>query len=116
MTTQLLFPDCVLPGCRNPVEDHGVPCDECLRIFGDCLQETDRPALTAERIEARDSQVRFAYIANQELVDELTEDDMPAAAVAERKRNQICWLCDQRRTCTWMPMGWECDTCQEIEA
>lgn len=38
-----------------------------------------------------------------------------AADVKERKSNQRCWLCEQRRTCTREQLGWECDTCREID-
>ncbi len=33
---------------------------------------------------------------------------------AERKANQGCWMCEERRTCSKQATGWECDTCLEI--
>jgi hypothetical protein len=33
----------------------------------------------------------------------------------ERKQNQTCWLCEQRRTCTQADHGWECDDCRQVQ-
>ncbi|KZM71099.1 hypothetical protein AWN90_42055 [Nocardia terpenica] len=30
------------------------------------------------------------------------------------KRNQKCWLCEQRRSCILAERGWECRTCRKI--
>ncbi|WP_104151128.1 hypothetical protein [Mycobacterium intracellulare] len=57
----MTFPDCVLPGCRNPVEDHGIACGSCVAAFGPHLRITDGERLTGEQIEARDSYVHRAY-------------------------------------------------------
>lgn len=57
-----MFPDCVLPGCRNPVAEHGDACTDCQRSFGSMLRPGAR--LTAAQIDERDTQVRRAY-ANQ---------------------------------------------------
>lgn len=59
--TAALFPSCVLPGCTTPVAHVGEPCGRCLDAFGDMLQPTDQPALTAEQIAERDSTVHNAY-------------------------------------------------------
>ncbi len=32
----------------------------------------------------------------------------------QRKANQRCWLCEERRTCTKAERGWECGTCQQV--
>lgn len=71
MTAQLTFPACVLPGCPNPVANVGEPCGECSNLFGTYLHATDRPALTAEQIDERDSGVRRAY-ALQRMTQEVT--------------------------------------------
>lgn len=65
--TLLLLPDCVLPGCRNAVTEHGDVCTECRNLFGDMLSETDRPALTADRIAARDRDTAAAYATHRQL-------------------------------------------------
>ncbi|EGD23948.1 hypothetical protein A6F59_11005 [Prescottella equi] len=57
----VLLPDCVLPGCRQPVATVGEPCDGCRDAFGDMLQPTDRPLLTAHQIAERDRTVEHAY-------------------------------------------------------
>ncbi len=63
-----LFPDCVLPGCRAPVEHSGDACPGCCTAFGEYLQAaTDRPALTAGQIEERDAHVRATYTARHAL-------------------------------------------------
>lgn len=38
--------------------------------------------------------------------------------LGERKQNQRCWMCTERRTCTRVRVGaqdrWECDPCQAV--
>lgn len=104
--TLTLFPSCVLPGCTTPVVHVGEPCDRCLDAFGPMLRPTDQPALTAEQIAHRDAQVHNAYQQHTQ---------PPPAPGPERKAMQLCWLCEQRRTCTRQPAGWECDQCQEVQ-
>lgn len=38
-----------------------------------------------------------------------------AQAAHARRRNQVCWLCTNRRTCDRKEIGWECDECQKIQ-
>lgn len=54
-----LFPDCVLPGCTNPVAAHGDACRSCVTAFGSMLRPGAR--LTVEQIVERDAAVRQAY-------------------------------------------------------
>lgn len=54
-----MFPDCVLPGCRNPVAHHGDACADCCRAFGPMLQAG--PRLTEGQIARLDAGVRAAY-------------------------------------------------------
>ncbi|QBC87943.1 hypothetical protein B6K05_023330 [Mycobacterium avium subsp. hominissuis] len=57
-----MFPDCVIPGCRNPVASIGEPCGECRRVFGNMLRHNaDGHTLTEEEIRERDSFVHRAY-------------------------------------------------------
>lgn len=60
------FPDCVIPGCRNPVALVGEPCGECRRAFGPMLRQNpaEKP-LTAQEITERDRYVRTAYAMQQ---------------------------------------------------
>jgi hypothetical protein len=60
----LMFPDCVLPGCRNPVAEHGDACSGCVTQFGDMLRPADR--LTADEIQERDRDVRQQYAAQRQ--------------------------------------------------
>ncbi|WP_256277792.1 hypothetical protein [Mycolicibacterium grossiae] len=74
--------------------------------------------MTAEAQARRDSETHAAYAALL-----AGEDPARAAAVGaqpkreaepERKANQRCWICEQRRTCTRQEHGWECDVCLKI--
>lgn len=109
---QLALPSCALPGCRVVVADPGYVCQACRAAFGDYLAPVERaPEVTAEdvaaRYAARDDAVRAVYAARSALA--------PAqAAEPETRRNQRCWICEEHRTCTRTPQGWECPTCRTI--
>ncbi|MCJ0894396.1 MULTISPECIES: hypothetical protein [unclassified Rhodococcus (in: high G+C Gram-positive bacteria)] len=107
-----LFDDCALPGCATPVAVPGDVCQSCLVAFGDMLNvRTDGPAHDPERVRAelaaRDASTRDQYRAQAATV-------AAAQQVSTRKRNQICWLCDERRTCTATDGRWECADCQAL--
>lgn len=58
-----------------------------------------------------------ALIASRELAQfwRKVTDPVPVPAVEpETRRNQRCWICEERHTCTRTPQGWECPTCQTI--
>lgn len=98
MNALTLTPECVLPGCHEPAILAGDACQGCRDAFGPMLVERpDLPGLTAESIEARDGKVRAAYAQQR---DE-----------TKRKQNQVCWLCEERRTCALIDGRWECDGC-----
>jgi len=114
-------PTCILPGCNNPTDEQGRPCDECLADCGDFLQMSDGPAMTAEQQAARDDGIRRRYTLQRECeARAVAPADLsrPIAGIGstepERKRNQRCWMCEERHTCTKGEHGWECDTCREI--
>lgn len=50
----IMFAECVIPNCRNLVEDHGFTCFDCIAVFGDMLQPSAAPRLTERQIESRD--------------------------------------------------------------
>ena len=100
-----LFATCVLPGCRNDVAEWGDVCAECIAAAGDYLRPTTGPKLTEDEIHDRDLATREDLRA-QRRIGAVEPSDQP-----ERKQNQMCWLCEQRRTCTRTPQGWECDAC-----
>ncbi|MFY2787430.1 hypothetical protein [Rhodococcus sp. MALMAid1271] len=56
---------------------------------------------------ARDASTREQYRAQAATV-------AAAQQVSTRKRNQICWLCEERRTCTSTAGRWECSNCQTL--
>jgi hypothetical protein len=107
-----LFDDCALPGCAVPVAVPGDVCQSCRVAFGDMLTvRTDVPDLNPERVRAdltaRDASIREQYRAQAATV-------AAAQQVSPSKRNQICWLCDERRTCTSTDGRWECADCQAL--
>lgn len=60
----MLLPDCILPGCRNPVERLGLPCTTCLDEVGDFIQHNpDGVRPTAEELDESDRRVREIYAA-----------------------------------------------------
>jgi hypothetical protein len=99
---------CPLPGCANETPD-GAPCDECRGAFGSALrpatQPTRRPMTDAE-LDARDQAMRDAYATRRRKLHHPVEQ--------ERRANQLCWMCDQRRTCTLVLGRWECTDCQGV--
>lgn len=89
-----MFDDCVIPGCVNPVIATGDVCQPCRTAFGRYLTfrpDTQPPTTTPTPAPAPGDRPR-----------------------GESKANQRCWLCEQRRTCTQQPRGWECTTCHAV--
>ena len=120
---ELSGPRCILPGCRNGAEEQGLPCGECAEAFGSHLRQTDGPAMTVEAQAKRDNETQAAYAVLLAGGDPArvaaTGEEAPTAAgtpatAPERKANQRCWLCEERRTCTRQAHGWECDVCQQV--
>ena len=127
-------PACPLPGCPNLTGQVGTPCDECIAEFGPYLAAAppcDVP-LTADQVtaelDARDRGVANAYTMQAATQIASTATDLPTYEAAvrllanrssgpqigERKANQRCWTCEERRTCTLEPLGWACDMCRQI--
>ncbi|AVJ50273.1 hypothetical protein I5J36_gp57 [Mycobacterium phage Mendokysei] len=118
--TDTLFASCVLPGCQNLVAEVGGPCDDCLAAFGPMLVRNEGGRrMTAEQIAERDSYVSAAYalqLAAPTSPKLVAAESADAEDGPERRRNQTCWLCEERRTCTKRPQGWECDECRTVDA
>jgi hypothetical protein len=117
MTAQMSLPVCVLPGCANIVADPSTPCTECLAAFGDWLRESDRPAPTQAEIAERDDRYREVMAERARLRAEseaAAERQIAIESGERRKPNQLCWLCEDRRACTYVAGRWECDTCREV--
>lgn len=66
--TDHLAPECVIPGCPNPVAAVGQPCGGCLTAFGPMLRQTTGHHLTADEIDERDRGVRAAYALQCEVI------------------------------------------------
>jgi len=99
-----LFAPCALPGCNNPVASWGEVCGGCQVAFSGYLRPArpGQPVPAEQDIARRDAAVADAYGRQHHRPDD------------ERRANQRCWLCEERRTCTQMPHGWECDHCRAI--
>ena len=103
---------CVLPGCHELVPEAGQPCAGCRDAFGEMLRhDPDGATLTPEQIVARDQATRDAL--REQIAARSAATG--AARKLKRKQGQTCWLCTERRTCTQMPNGWECDACQDVQ-
>ena len=107
-----LFATCALPGCHSPVVEWGEVCADCLAACGTYLRpaRSNQPPLTEQVLAERDAAVAQAMRAQQAVAaeDATTEDP-------ERRRNQRCWLCEERHTCTKTAQGWECDNCRAVQ-
>lgn len=144
MHADIKDPVCCLPGCPQPVTAWGEACNDCLAVCGDYLAPAKHAAhrseqQIAEELVARDSGTANAYaqqaaihsgaLAVSAAADralrrtlELREGlqgrvqrTTDAQAANARRRNQVCWLCTNRKTCNRKELGWECDECQQIQ-
>lgn len=68
---------------------------------------TDRPAYEAAVLLLAERGVNAASPVSKVIA---------AAEVTERKANQRCWVCEERRTCTREAIGWACDSCRAIDS
>jgi len=110
-----LFATCALPGCTSPVVTWGDVCGGCQVAFNDYLRPARPDQLVpTEHDKQRDHDVAAGYARQHDG----TEADRPRRVdhgdEHEKRANQRCWLCEQRRTCTRMPHGWECENCRAI--
>ena len=111
-----LFATCALPGCGNPVAGWGDICADCVAAFSGYLQlaAEDQPALTEHDLAERDRAVADAQAGQRVIAAGSTNVHVATADGPLRRRNQRCWLCESRRTCSQMPQGWECDDCRDV--
>ncbi|MBH0780367.1 hypothetical protein [Nocardia bovistercoris] len=94
-------------------------CADCRREFGPLLQPLAAPTIPADpdpdietpaAVEAGSDQTLARLRA---LLPGTTAP--PTETPAEQRRNQRCWLCEERRTCTQIGGRWECRECQLVE-
>jgi hypothetical protein len=102
--TPPMFTDCVIPGCRNLVSDANDACDACRAAFGPYLVFSPGPPLSADIQRT----LRDIESGSPE------QRDRPEPGGEKRIPQKLCWLCEQRRTCTARPDGWECDRCRTV--
>ena len=121
MNAATLFDDCPVPKCHNPVDD-GRPCGECTQVIANgYIREAPKPEPAPLTIE----QARHELAVQQFTAEAARKADASArAAAAERgerpKPNQVCWCCEERRTCARdrdFPdeIRWICKDCEAIQ-
>ncbi|WP_209447592.1 hypothetical protein [Rhodococcus qingshengii] len=122
MTTQLdLMPDCVLPGCRQPVTRIGDACNGCREVFGDMLQHNpEGTPLTAEEIQKRDHDTVRAMVLMRSItgggcIRHDDDDEEPEVGEPGETKEAECWSCETILNCTWGSIGWECSDCEANE-
>lgn len=111
-----LFAECALPGCRLPVDVPGSPCPECLVLFdgsagGWTIQAGEGAGETAEQVAERKAATLAAQMGQVAAARAHLAAARAVSREPERKQNQTCWMCEERRTCTKARRGWECDRC-----
>jgi hypothetical protein len=122
MTTPPLFAECILPGCCNPVDTALTACPECVTAFGPMLHQTAVEVAAEEMAEAiaeRDEAVRAIQRERLLAFQPIGPAPEPRPEPArEEKRNQLCWCCEERRTCRIDlddPNRWICKTCEPTQ-
>jgi hypothetical protein len=126
-----LFGDCPMPGCRNLVDDLLRPCPECAVIFAEYIQPSSRE-VTAEQVTAElaaGAAAVAAVFAERRYMIPLDAAPAPEPAAPELSRavaqslglaykpGQVCWCCEERRSCRLdpdQPDRWICKKCEEI--
>ncbi|GAB4989905.1 hypothetical protein BB737_12780 [Mycobacterium avium subsp. hominissuis] len=102
-------PVCIVQGCKNPVATVGDVCADCQELFkGYMVHNPDGHRATETELAAAQATLQRAH-AQQIAVEIAATQNVPV-----RRANQLCWLCEQRRTCTQQERGWECDKCLQI--
>ncbi|OHT95543.1 hypothetical protein BKG71_22885 [Mycobacteroides chelonae] len=135
MSAQMTLPTCCLPGCVQVVAEWGQACQTCISGCGHFLQRVSSgaaaaPGQLAGVFAERDRATGAAYAAQAEsdialgkLAGKYIDGDGQAttpwaAQVASsqvvRKAMQVCWMCEERRSCTHIAGRWECDQCRDI--
>jgi hypothetical protein len=107
LTQPPLFDLCPVPRCGQLPVDDGRPCGDCCReIAAGYIREVGPAATGPEPTLPPSTATR------------LVTPPQPAPG-GERKANQLCWMCDQRRTCRPDPafeharvQRWICPACE----
>lgn len=119
-STPSLFAICPLPGCSQPVDDLRVPCAGCLAAFDHQLRPSAAEAVSAEVFAAvimeRDQAV--AVVLAERRANFSSQPGLELAGdSASWRRNQVCWVCAERCTCSpdegFTEIRWICKNCGE---
>lgn len=106
---------CIVQGCKNPTDGEGQVCGDCQEAFaGYMVHNPGGQVSTAEEIAAGDAALQNAYMQQTVMEMAAAQHNTGNSGAPERRRNQICWLCTERHTCTKEDMGWECEKCREV--
>jgi hypothetical protein len=124
-----LFDECPLPGCTNLVDDPRWPCGECEAALAGYIRPSAQQ-VTADEAAAvladRDQALAAIYAERRtmtplhgpdEVVPPTTRAGAARDAGPEYKRNQRCWVCEERHTCRPDPDHsgrWTCKACEAI--
>ncbi|MFI7524550.1 hypothetical protein [Nocardia salmonicida] len=87
--------------CGGWVLDDESVCRTCRDEFGPLLRRL--PPAARDPVEAPDSQPQPPALVT---VDQAENEP--------QRRNQTCWMCEQRRACVQVASGWECRDCRRI--
>ena len=128
--TPSLFDECPLLGCTNLVDDPRWPCGECEAALAGYIRPSAQPVTVEEAtamLADRDKAVAAIYAERRTMTPlaEAAQAQPPPAtraaaardATPEYKRNQLCWICEDRHTCrpdTDHGGRWICRTCEAI--
>jgi hypothetical protein len=120
-----LFTECPLPVCSNPVDD-GKPCASCAALIAEgfvrqVVPEPGQPATPepeppAATLSTESPEVARLLAEATRKADAVIRRDA-AERGAERMPGQMCWVCQERRTCRRDPeftreIRWICKECE----
>jgi hypothetical protein len=106
---------CPVGSCTDLTVD-GEPCEQCLALFdgshGGWRLQPARPDVDVKAAAV----VEVDPVLEQKVAAKLRKAELARPAPeGEQRANQTCWLCEERRTCTKQPQGWECPECQGLQ-
>lgn len=108
--------------------EQGPVCGVCRKEFGGYLQPLPAPAVVVEAatVQAGGEDESMPTESAPEMAGAgsaatlarlrrlLPNSSPPPPPPAAERRNQRCWLCEERRTCIQVNEKWECRECQAI--
>jgi hypothetical protein len=115
----------ICPACHQPSAADGLACPACVEAARPFIRRADGTAPADAEIAALLGEVDPDGPESPLAGDTAPVVERPASvveapgppAVPERKQNQQCWVCEERRTCTPDPDNpgrWICGACREL--